>query len=241
MNIYVCILTLNRLDSLRRLIEGAAFLDGLLKPCGIWPEIVVMDQGSTDGTADYLRYSSDWVDQVMLNDRNLGCAGGRRAIVDRLIDGGLRPIDTVVFLDDDLIADSAEWLMGLMHGFTHGARTPVGIVGVDGRQVTPDWMTAPMVEGLHRRYVGYADYVSGGWSAVAGETLLSGVNFDTQFNPNYWEDVDLCYQARAAGWSVYAVGDIGLRHEHFAAGVSVLLTVNGAKFRAKWEKVRDAV
>ena len=44
--------------------------------------------------------------------------------------------------------------------------------------------------------------------------FLAGVEFDPRFNPNYFEDADLCFQARAAGFRIGTVNNVGLQHNH---------------------------
>jgi hypothetical protein len=157
--------------------------------------------------------------------KNLGCAGGRKALTELLMQLGLQRDDVIVYLDDDIEIEAHDWLIKLVEPLLCGQ----SISGVAGRDLTEDLLTVP-VNGRNN-----ADYVSGGWCAIKGHVFLDGCMFDEQYNPNYFEDVDLCFQAREKSMSIYAVGDIGLRHEHLAGEeASKLVDENRLKFGKKW-------
>ncbi len=71
------------------------------------------------------------------------------------------------------------------------------------------------------------------WEAVGG--------FDERFAPAYWEDVDLCFEARAAGWEVlYEPGAIVIHHEGRSQGTDTSSggkrhqAINQRVFAEKW-------
>ncbi len=135
--------------------------------------------------------------------RNFGCAGGRKRLAEKLLAEGLHPDDITIWLDDDLTARGDAWLDALCAPIMLNT---ADITGVEGMEVLPTFTTTPS---------GDKDphYVSGGWCAIAGRVFLAGCMFDTRFFPNYWEDVDMCYQARDKGFRIATVDNLGLHHE----------------------------
>ena len=131
----------------------------------------------------------------------LGCGGARQKIVDYHMAQGLKEDDCIVFLDDDIEVYSPDWLEKLIAPLSQG----FAISGVEGRKLSKK---LPVI--ASKDY----DYVSGGWCAMRGEVFLSipRCRFDPQFNPCYWEDSDINFQAKAKGLSIACVGDIGLSH-----------------------------
>jgi glycosyltransferase involved in cell wall biosynthesis len=77
----------------RRLLERA--LSSALGQCDIEVEVVVVDEGSTDETGEYLRHLSDPRVSVVTNETPLGVARARNAGVERA------RCPWVAFLDDD--------------------------------------------------------------------------------------------------------------------------------------------
>lgn len=194
--IAICILTRNRFSVLRRLVDS-------LRPV-LSPDVflVVLDQASTDGTRQYLASEPVTAAWALYADHNLGCAGGRQRQVD-FLRAVLQPDEIAVFLDDDCYATNATWLDALTGPIRRGE---ADICGVDGRHIDAHGMTWQLQPGEQ------PDYVSGGRMAVRA-AVFEACAFDPRFNPNYYEDVDFCFQARAAGYHIAAVGDVGMAHD----------------------------
>lgn len=245
----VLILTRNRLPMIRRLLSAQTFWDGLnwwqgQRSPGLGniasmvrvagdiahtARVVVLDQAGTDGTQGYLAELSAYHQRdgllpidVITSDKNLGCAGGRNALIThaKLVMSD----DIAVFLDDDIVPTSHQWLERLVAPIL---AVNADISGVEGRTVDKQGWTHPATE--------QPDYVSGGWMAVRNSIFMTGQRFDERFNPNYYEDVDFCRNAAERGGRIAAVGDIGLLHtpDH-----GTTETLNGAmsrkKFVEKW-------
>lgn len=219
----VCIVTHNRLAALERLLCSPY----LLPPDGrVW----VLDQGSTDGTGAFL---SAWVRAradvrtAFHRPRLAGVSAARGWLVDRALAEGLRRDDALLFLDDDIAIEHPDWWRPLLAALR---QSDVWAAGVEGRLVTPDWMTVPAPF-----LPGPVDYVSGGWCAVAGAAFIEGVQFDPTYAVCYWEDADLCFQIRARGGVVWGCGDVGLRHEsHSTPSQRDWERTNRARMQAKW-------
>lgn len=91
----VVIITCNRRDELRKTIESC------LQYVGMKCEIIVVDNGSTDGTREMLcdltQKQGDYVIRPYYSDKNLGVAGGRNKGFE------LANSDIVFFIDDDAV------------------------------------------------------------------------------------------------------------------------------------------
>lgn len=157
------------------------------------------------------------------SEQNLGCAGGRQHLVNLLLPD-LKPDDQLVFLDDDVEVLNRTWLWKLCSPLAG----EYSISGVGGRRVTEDYMT--VIDTIN------PSYLSGGWCAIRADVFLDGCQFDVErYSPNYWEDVDLCYQIRAMGKKLICVPDVPLRHEHPPSEhAATLVAINRLKFIEKW-------
>ena len=211
MNRYILILTLS----------NQAMIDRLLTPL-YWETTegattMILNQGGSK-----IKVSRKAV--VYHSDENLGCAGGRHFLVSQLLPD-LERDDQLVFLDDDVEVLDRYWLWKLCSPLAG----EYSISGVDGRKVTSEYLTEPCIE--------TPDFVSGGWCAIRGDVFLDSCMFDMQFNPNYWEDVDLQAQARAIGKRIICTPDVGLQHIHPAnEAAAQLVAINRQKFIEKWDK-----
>lgn len=97
MDLGIYLLSYNRLDELKFVVNRLLSFDKeQIK------EIIILDQGSTDGSRDYLGLLDDPLITVLFSETNLGVAGGRH----RLMEIGVSEL--CLFLDDDsyLIEDS---------------------------------------------------------------------------------------------------------------------------------------
>ncbi len=96
-------------------------------------------------------------------------------------------------------------------------------------------------------YLKPADYVSGAALMVRRELWQTLGGFDDRYAPAYYEDTDLCFSARRAGYQVLlqprsnVVHFEGVSHgTDTSAGLKQHQVVNQQKFLQKWQAVLDA-
>lgn len=179
-------------------------------------QIIVVDNGSTDGSAEFVRCSYPWVEFLPL-EHNLGFAGGNTAGLERACG------DYIVLLNNDT-KPHPDWLQNLCNC---AERLPdVGIVAShmtnwhgthtdtagDGCSVTGRGYK--LHQGQSTRIPIESRYV---FSACAGAALykramLEEVGFlEESFFMN-GEDTDLAFRARLAGWKAYLCAEAIVRH-----------------------------
>ncbi len=90
-------------------------------------------------------------------------------------------------------------------------------------------------------YARPVDYCSGAALMVRRDAFERVGGFDTRFSPAYWEDVDLCFSLREAGWSVWFQPASVVCHleglsagTNEAKGMKRYQAVNRGVFREKW-------
>ena len=92
-------------------------------------------------------------------------------------------------------------------------------------------------------FVREVDYGSAAALLVRADVWHSLDGFDERYAPAYYEDTDLCFAAREAGWRVmYEPSAVVIHHEgassgtDLTSGVKRMQTVNQEKFRQKWRE-----
>jgi GT2 family glycosyltransferase len=182
-------------------------------------EIVVVDNGSSDGSADWVRQRFPEVKLLAL-DRNLGFGGGSNA--------GMRAAknDIVVLLNSDMRVD-ADFLAPLLAGFTDERVFAVScqILFTDSAKrreetgLTQGWWEEGGLRVRHRIDSQILDlypcfYGGGGSCAFDRRKFLELGGFDPLLAPFYLEDTDVGYQAWKRGWKVLYQPRSVVYHEH---------------------------
>jgi len=202
-------------------------------------EIIVVDNGSTDGTLDICR-------QEELSFISLAANTGFPAACNR----GLKIAsgDALLLLNNDIIV-TRNWL-GNMLKCLYSAED-VGIVGpltnfASGRQQIGIPYTN--IEDMTDRY-NKPD--SGKWmeiDRVVGfcflfkRELMERIGLlDEQFSPGHFEDDDYCHRAKSAGYQLRVAGDVFIFHhgnssflQQDESKVKQLIESNRHRFISKW-------
>lgn len=245
--ITIIILTWNGLDYTRKCL--AALQPSL--QAGM-TEVLVFDNGSTDGTVSYLQ-SIPWV-KLITHPINIGFVAGNNAALPYA-----RPDSDIVLLNNDILAEQHDWLSKLQ-GTAYQSRD-IGIVGCRlhgpegqlhhaGTYILPDDLTGQQIGGEEhdlRQYTSVRD-VQGIIFAAAylKRELIGRIGFlDTDYF-SYFEDTDYCLKAIGAGYRVVCDGRVTLHHYHNTStrvnGVDFWDMYNRSRevFRSKWATPLEA-
>ena len=201
-------------------------------------EVIVVDDASTDGTADAIASSFPQA-QVLINTNRSGFShSSNRGLAEA---GG----DVLLLLNSDTQISSPA-VAAVRAAFTRKPR--LGVAGAElrypngsrqwsaGREPTPFWLfgQASGLPALLGRIPGYrlikppgrtagseVDWVSGAAMAIRRETWQAVGPLDEGYR-FYCQDLHLCAAARDAGWRVEVVPSFEVIHHHGAtiAGVS---------------------
>jgi GT2 family glycosyltransferase/glycosyltransferase involved in cell wall biosynthesis len=228
----------NRVDLLRRCIESVLAKTGYARY-----RICVYEQGSTDGSAEYLQSLDPRVDAILASD-NVGFVEANNAIIRRY------PRWDVVFLNNDTEVTNG-WLERLVE--TAHRADNIGLVGAklvykDGR--LQEAGSQVFQDGSARAYGKYADQADPMFNQLrevdycsaaclyAKRAVLDRVGgFDTRYSPAYYEDTDLAFAARQAGFKVlYEPRSTVIHHEYSTSGGTAFdrMEANRTKFLEKW-------
>ena len=184
-------------------------------------EVLVVDNASTDATAEVLLGYPGV--RVLRTERNLGFAGGA--------DLGLRAAGTefVALLNNDAVAEPT-WLAELLAEITVHPRvaavtsllllagTDPPVVNNAGVVVLPSLYGADRAAGADPATVAEPAEVfgfSGGAALLRRSAALSVGGFPVPFFL-YYEDTDLSWRLRLAGWSIRYRPTAVVRHRHAA-------------------------
>jgi GT2 family glycosyltransferase len=171
-------------------------------------EILIVDNGSTDGSVEFIRQEFPAV-RVLALDRNYGFGdGNNRGIAEARS-------EIVVLLNNDMIVDR-EFLPPLLEGFSDpsvfAVTSQIFFQDVNRRREETGKTRARFENGFfyfwhdqinsedETREVIPVFWAGGGSCAVDRTKFLAIGGFDSLYAPFYVEDTDLSYQAWKRGW-----------------------------------------
>ena len=248
----VVTLTHNKFDITRRCLPS------LLASAGVSWELIVVDNGSTDGTPDWV--TGAFVDQaraagvqvkLLRNAGNIGCSTARNQ-------GAATSSGAyLVFMDNDVALRSRRWLAAL--GASLDADRSVSVVGP--KLVYPVSPHRIQCAGVGISRTGRVLFRGRGEAReeprfnvrqdmqclisacfmVRRDAFEKAGGFDAAFNPVEFEDFDLCYRIRSRGYRV--VFDPAVEMYHYesvtTAGTPTLpntglIIRHGMLFKQRW-------
>jgi len=183
--------------------------------------VIVVDNGSTDDSVDFIRQNYDWVKVVALS-QNKGFAGG--------VNEGLKAalaspeIEYLGIVNNDAVL-ARDWTNALVDFLNNhpGVGSVQGkvlfsmncLINTLGVVPLPDGGAKDLGIGLPDRPLGNIEIfgVSGAASLYRRSALDMVGLLDEDFFA-YLEDVDLAWRLRYAGWRSYLVGSVVVYHAH---------------------------
>ncbi len=245
------VVSYNKLPYTRLCLEGMLVCEP--RPA----QIIVVDNGSSDGSREYLqseflsRARTSGVDYALINNAtNRGACTARNQALE------IADARYLAFVDNDVAVRSRAWLDLLARRLETGpgvgiagpkllfpfppydiecagvAISPSGRVQYRGRgEPRGRWARAGPVQCL----------ISACW-LMKREVYRQVGGLDEVFNPAQYEDFDLCYRAREAGWEVWYEPAAEMYHfeNTTTAGSPDLnfryITIrNGLEFKRRWQ------
>ena len=222
--ITIIMLTWNGLEYTRECLRTLQARTPLGGDCRVF----VVDNGSTDGTIEFLE-TLDWI-TLIKNGRNLGYAGGNNV--------GMRaapPESDLVLINNDMVFIQDGWLQ-LMQAAAHSA-PDVGIVGC--RLLMPNGLllhagTYMPTDSFIGQQIGSNEKdinqyntnreVEGVVFACAyiRRELIDQIGLLDEAYSSYFEDTDYCLQARKQGYKTLCAGQVTVvHHENVSHKVNV--------------------
>lgn len=212
-------------------------------------EVVVVDNGSTDGTVEYLE-SLDLKNFVLIkNKENLGFTRGNNIAIERIRE------NDVVLLNNDTIILQKNWLTK-MKGLAYQEKE-IGIVGCRminhhnqilhaGSYIRPDDLWGQQIGGGQKdrgQFCENREVESVTFACVyikrAVWNVIGGLN-ERFFS--YFEDTDYCLRARVAGFRVMYCGEVTIVHYQNVSthinqrSFSKMFLKSQRTFRKLWKK-----
>lgn len=192
-------------------------------------EIIVVDDCSTDGSLHLLRKQFPSV-KVIARPVHEGFASS-------VNDGVAQAAGDIVVLLNTDVAPEKGFLAPLL---THFRDPDVFAVGClerspeQGKTILRGRGLAHWVKGFYIHKRGEVDkmttaWVSGGSGAFRKKMWDRLGGMDTLYNPFYWEDIDLCYRARKAGWRTLFEPKSVVHHYHEEGKIISIFTPRDIK------------
>ncbi|HUM81578.1 MAG TPA: glycosyltransferase family 2 protein [Methanothrix sp.] len=178
-------------------------------------EVIVVDNASSDGSAEYLRDEFPWVRRVV-NEENLGFAGGTNSGIRAARGDFVLTLNNDTWADKDFVARLAEPMDDMSVGMCASKMIyPDGRINSTGICISRSG--AAWDRGGFEKDEGQYDQSEEVFGPCAGAALyrkrmLDEIGlFDEDFFL-YMEDVDLAFRARLAGWRCIYVPEAIVHH-----------------------------
>lgn len=217
MKLSIITLTLNKLDYTKKYIES------LYKYTQDF-ELIIIDNGSTDGTVEYLKSLPDI--KLILNEENKGFSAGNNQGI-KIAEG-----EYIGFLNNDILL-YPDWFKACKKVFE---KENAGFVSP--RHINPHYDNTNQ-----NKYIKYFQSIPFNCEyeksfdecvfscVVTKREVLDKIGvFDENFFPAFFEDNDLKYRSVEAGYGIFVTNEAGFYH--FGSVTSVKHSQNMEKNRA---------
>lgn len=171
-------------------------------------KIIVVDDGSTDGTSEYLKEHFSAI-TCLHHDKNKGFPVSMNIGINH------SKADYVVFLNNDVLPTKG-YLEKSLRYFKDN-----DLLGVSFNEKKSSWPFVSWKDGKFHFGQGedqstphYSCWLSGGSAIVKREYLEKLHGFNEIYSPGYWEDIDLGWRAWKKGYKIIWVPDSRVVHHH---------------------------
>lgn len=223
-------------------------------------EVIVVDNGSTDGSADVIRSFAKTCRiegvrcRTLWNVTNLGAVVARNQALEEMTG------NFVVFLDNDAFVKDPDWLAKIRARLDadpqRGIISPKLLfpflpynIECAGCAVSSEGRVSYLGRGSHRYDPEYTDEkivqcaISACW--MTRREVFDAVGFlDEAYSPVQFEDIDFCYRVRERGWQIIYTPAVEMFHfENVTTegspdlNLGYLTIRNGMKFKRRWSHV----
>lgn len=247
-------LTFNKLAVTRRCLTGLLHTD---HPA--W-ELIVVENGSTDGTREWLETFRQEATRagvrvtILAQPKNVGCSTARNIGIAAA--GG----EKIVFVDNDVTVRSRNWLARLEAVLDSGA----GVAVVGPKLLYPfepypiQFAGGAVTRSGKVQFVGRGElrddprfntprevqYLISACYMTTRAVLAEVGGFDEAFNPVQFEDTDWCYRARSKGYRIWYEPSVEMYHfeSTTTAGTATipntaLVIRHGLLFKQRWKSM----
>ncbi len=210
----IVIPTFNRLDQLRNVI---AAVRSQARPQGTDLEVVVVDDGSSDGTSDWLETQMEYPGISAIHQPNSGPAKARNRGVEAASG------DLILFLGDDTVPQPGWLLAHLEEHRLFGSPGPLAVLGYTS--FSPD-TESPFLRFINEygaqfgylliedpRAVLFNFFYTSNISLPRSELVRLG-GFREDFPAAAWEDIEFAYRAVGEGLEIHYQPQARTLHRH---------------------------
>ena len=182
-------------------------------------KLVVVDNSSTDDSVAKIQQAVPGI-ELLQTGANLGFGGGCNAGIRHALSGGA---DYVWLVNSDAVADSKALLALVRVADENPALASVGSVLYEFDPVDKVQLWGGSRVNLwsgqsrHQRVQGPLDFISGASLLLRRAALEEVGLFDQETFFMYWEDTDIQFRMRKAGWQIAVADDSRLWHKQFAS------------------------
>ncbi len=212
-------------------------------------EVIVVDNGSKDGTLEMLSTIQNKKLKVIANKENLGFSKAMNQGIENATNEFVLLTQNDVFIGSDGVRNVIKLfselpdceVIGMGGGFLDGY-TIIEITRLNGDEMNGynDKKRFNPIE---------VDFVAGFFMLCERDFLYANnIRFDVEYNP-YWEDVDFCNQIQKCGGRCYMVPEILIPYRHIrSATITPMLGVEERErrremsfihYKSKWSPMKS--